>query len=449
MREPCPTTVAERIGFLSQRRDSVGSMDPTEASSALTTNTAPSIAIAGSTVTNTGLEVNDAAVADYLLALPAAQRADHAGRAIALGIHAMATTNMRATLDDVKESVRRILESATTAAEQHLNDAVDSGRTQLAAHLDPDVRTSLTARTFAELEELHSAALARLDPDRTDSHTGRLVAAITELLGPGGQLSQRLEAALDSSDAGSGLGRVVETFERRFQELRDLVVGEQYRTEEAARGTAKGLAYEDEVEEMLRSHAQAIGGCIVERTGLTSGTLGLNSKVGDFVLTLPDGTRVAVEAKNVGRMPLNGSTGILNELDQAMDNRNAAWAICVSRTESFPGEVGAFAVYGNRVLVVDPGEGTLTGVALRWINSAAAAAAQETDHVDTATAQERLNRVRDLAQHFSRSKRALAAAQDGLESVRHDLDSLRSQLIELVDDIARAIRPPSTDKRVA
>lgn len=393
--------------------------------------------------------VEDAAVADYLLAIPAAQRADHVSRAIAFGIHAMATTNMKATLDDVKEEVRRILESATTVAEQHLSHAVDSGRTQLAAHLDPDVRTSLTARTFAELEELHSSTLARLDPDRTDSHTSRLVAAITELLGPGGQLSQRLEAAFDSSDAGTGLGRVVETFERRFQELRDLVVGEQHRTEEAARGTAKGLDYEDEVEEVLRSQARAIGGCIVERTSLTSGTLGLHSKVGDFVLTLTDGTRVVVEAKNVGRMSLNGKTGILNELDQAMDNRNASWAICISRTDSFPGEVGTFAVYGNRVLVVDPGEGTLTGVAIRWINSSTVAAAQGTDLVDTATAQERLNRIRDLAQHFSRSKRALTVAQDSLESVRHDLDSLRSQLIELVDDIARALRPPAADKRVA
>lgn len=424
-------------------------MEQNAASQAFSTDTTPTITISGPNVTISRLAIDDPAVADYLLALPPEQRADHVGRAIALGVHGMATMNMRATLDDVKDEVRRILESATTAAEQHLSHAVDSGKTQLAAHLDPDVRTSLTARTFAELAELHSSTLARLDPDRSDSHTSRLVAAITDLLGPGGQLSQRLEAALDSSDAGSGLGRVVDTFERRFQELRDLVVGEQHRTDEAARGTAKGLEYEDEVEEILRSQARALGGCIVERTSLTSGTLGLNSKVGDFVLTLADGTRVAVEAKNVGRISLNGKTGILSELDQAMDNRNASWAICVSRTESFPSEAGAFAVYGNRVLVVDPGEGTLTGVAIRWISSSTGADALVTDVVDTAAAQERLNRVRDLAQHFSRSKRALGAAQDGLESVRHDLDSLRSQLIELVDDIARALRPAGTDRRVA
>jgi hypothetical protein len=361
----------------------------------------------------------------------------------------MATTNMRATLDDVKEEVRRILDSATTAAELHLSHAVDSGKSELAAHLDPDIRTSLTARTFAELEELHSLTLARLDPDRSDSHTSRLVAAVTDLLGPGGQLAQRLEAAFDSTDTGSGLGRVVETFERRFQELRDLVVGEQHRSEEAIRGTAKGIEYEDQVEEVLRAQARAMGGCVVERTGLSGGTLGLNSKVGDFVLTLGDGTRVAVEAKNVSKIPLTGKTGILTELDQAMDNRNASWAICISATDAFPGEVGAFAVYGNRLLVVDSGDGTLTGVAMRWIQSATAALADDVDQIDTATAQERLSRIRDLAQHFSRSKRALTTAQDGLESVRHDLDSLRSQLIELVDDIARALRPAAADRRVA
>ena len=424
-------------------------MDKKETSPALATDPRPAVTVTGSTVAIKDLVLDDPGVADYLRALPVAQRADHVSRAVALGIHGMASTNMRATLDDVKEEVRRILDSAMLAAERHLGQAMDTGASQLAAHLDPDVRTSLTARTFAELEELHSLTLARLDPDRSDSHTSRLVAGITELLGPGGLLSQRLEAAFDSNDAGSGLGRVVETIERRFQELRDLVVGEQHRTEEATRGTAKGLEYEDVVEEVLRTQARALGGCVVERTSVAGGTLGFDSKVGDFVMTFGDGTRVVVEAKNVARLSLTGKTGILTELDHAMDNRNASWAICISATDAFPGEVGSFAVYGNRLLVVDPGEGTLSGVAIRWIKASAGAAADGLDQVDTATAHERLCRIRDLAQHFSRSKRALTAAQDGLESVRHDLDSLRSQLIELVEDIARALRPGAADRRVA
>jgi hypothetical protein len=289
-----------------------------------------------------------------------------------------------------------------------------------------------------------------LDPDRSDSHTARFVAAVTDLLGPNGLLAQRLESAFDSAEANQGLGRLLDLFERRFQEMRDLVVGDQHRQAEAVRGTAKGFEFEDEVESLLRSQTLAINGCIVDRTGHLGGALGAHSKVGDFVVTLPDGTAIAVEAKNTSRIALTGATGILTELDQAMDNRKASWAVCVSRSDAYPGEVGSFAVYGNRILLVDSGEGTLTAVALRWIAAAARAGVADQGVADTAAAFDGLGRIRDLAQHFSRSKKVLTTAQSSLESVREDLDSLRSQLLDLVDDIARSLRPPATmGKRVA
>jgi hypothetical protein len=316
--------------------------------------------------------------------------------------------------------------------------------------LDPELRSSLTARTVAELEELHRATLARLDPDRTDSHTGKLVGAITDLLGPTGLLAQRLEEAFDSAEADHGLGRLLDTFEKRFQEMRDLVVGGQQRHQEAERGTAKGFEFEDELEAVLRHEARAMSGCVVERTGYVGGTLGSQAKVGDFAVVLPDGTRVAVEAKNTTRIGLAGTTGILSELDQAMDNRNATWAVCVSRGDAFPAEVGSFGIYGNRILVVDSGDGTLTRVALRWIAAANRAAAGATGAVDAGAALEKLDRIRGLAQHFSRSKKVLTSAQSGLDSVREELDSLRSDLLDLVDDLARALHPPvEVDRQVA
>ena len=173
-------------------------------------------------------------------------------------------------------------------------------------------------------------------------------------------------------------------------------------------------------------------------------SVGAQSKVGDFVTCLADGTRIVIEAKNTVRIGLVGTTGILEELDQAMVNRDAAWAICVSRQDAYPAEVGSFAVYGNRVLVVDTGDGPLTGVALRWIAAAAMASAADGNEADTAAALEQLGRIRDLAQHFSRSKKVLTTAQSGLESVRQDLDSLRSQLLDLTDEVARALRPAPT-----
>ncbi len=401
------------------------------------------VTVASDTTFVNNLVLTDASVARYLGMFPADRHAEELIRAISIGIHGLAATSMRATVDDMTSEVRRILESAASAADSHLGEALQAGRTELAAHLDPEVRSSLTARTVSELEAVHTATLARLDPDRSDSHTGRLVAAISELLGPGGLLAKRLEDAFDSAEADHGMGRLLDTFEKRFTEMRDLVVGEQQRAAEADRGTAKGVAFEDEVESVLRTEARSLSGCVVERTGQIGGTLGSQSKVGDFVVVLADGTRIAIEVKNTSRIGLTGTTGILHELDQAMDNRNGSWAICVSKTDAYPGEVGSFGVYGNRLLIVDPGEGTLTQVALRWVAAAARATAAGADSVDTTAALDRLARIRDLAQSFSRSKKVLTSAQSGLDTVREELDSVRSQLIELVDDIVRAIQPPA------
>ena len=79
-----------------------------------------------------------------------------------------------------------------------------------------------------------------------------------------------------------------------------------------------------------------------------TGGLDARAKVGDAVVTLADGTRIAVEAKNATRITLTGKEGILEELDRAMVNREASWGICISKQDAYPGEVGAFGLYGKR-----------------------------------------------------------------------------------------------------
>jgi len=408
------------------------------------------ITVEEGTAVISGLVLTDPTVVAHLGSIHPEHRADELVRAIGIGLHGLATASMRATVEEMENRVRTIIATAATAAQSQLGDAVEMGRSELSNHLDPNVRSSLTARSIAELEKVHRETLAQLDPDRTDSHTAKLVGAITEMLGPGGQLADRLADVFDSAEAEHGMGRLLDTFEKRFREIRDLLVGEQQRLVEAERGTAKGFEFEDLVEEVLREEARGLSGCIVERTGLSAGTLGPDAKVGDFVLTLADGTRIAVEAKNVSRISLSGGTGILAELDRAMDNRNASWSLCVSHHDAFPGEVGSFGVYGNRLLVVDPGDGVLIRVALRWIAAAARGASVHDEAIDTTGALEKLERIRGLAQHFSRSKKVLTNAQTGLETVRDELDLLRGELLDLVDDATRALRPAVvTARRVA
>lgn len=385
------------------------------------------------------LVVDDAVVAELLATQPAADRPAVAARALVVGARGLLTMGLGVNLDEVDGRVRRALDQVAAEALACSREAVESGRRAFAEEFDPAQRSSMIGRALDEFSQARDNLLDGLNPHLVDSHTGRFIASLTDLVGPQGRLDQTLRDALDPDTDGSALARLAEAMDARFGELRDLIAREQGRQAESARGTAKGVDFEDVVEDRLRDLAGAYGGMIVERTSRQSGALGADCLVGDFVVTLPTGVRVAVEAKNVARLGLAGKGGMLTELDRAMANREADFGLCVSAQDAFPREVGSFAVYGGRILAVDDGEGVMVGVALRWAMAAAAAQSGGGAGVDAAALAERLERIRGLAQRFSGTKRALGDVQRTIDGVRSTIDELRADLLDDVDAAGRLL----------
>ena len=203
---------------------------------------------------------------------------------------------------------------------------------------------------------------------------------------------------------------------------------------EAERGTRAGFDYETVIEERLRVMGRAIGGCVVENTGRTPGELAAGSVVGDLVVTLPTMRRVVVEAKNTARLTLHGPKGILRELDDALANRAADAAVCVS-AGCLPRRGGDVRDLRNRVLVVDDGEGTLLEAAVR----VAALLAERTlatgrDAFDADALARRLANIRELANDLGASRRQLTDVSKSVEMVSVGLGTLRSTLLAMVDE---------------
>jgi hypothetical protein len=289
--------------------------------------------------------------------------------------------------------------------------------------------------------------VAEVDPDRKDSHSARLLDGIERYLGPDGELAARLRAALDPTIEGSGLSLLAGTLDRRLTEMRDLIVEDRGRRSEAAAGTRKGLEFEDRLETDLRRAAKSIG-ALVERTSTTAGGLSTNSKVGDYLVELEGGIRIVVEAKNSRAIGLLGADGMLAELDRGMVNREADLAICISSQDAYPAEVGCFGVFGNRLLIVDDGDGVLIDIALRWARTWAGARNTGAEQIDLAAVNERLGRIRHVAQLFSSNKRTLTEIAGNVDRVRTSLDSMRSDLLEMTDDLDRLLRPALTGGEV-
>jgi hypothetical protein len=391
------------------------------------------IRIEGSQVLLTAIAVDDPTVVSVLARLDPAERPDAVRRMLGIGARALMETAVGVDLAAIDDRVTRSIERATALAEAQVRTIVADAERVLRDTLDPDTRTSAMARAITEMDSVRASIFETVDPHRTDSHVGTLLASLASMLGPGGQLEARLSAAFDPASDDSGLAVFRRDVDRRFTELREVLAYQRGRQGEAEVGTRKGFDYEDDLEARLRLLCRPLG-AVVTRTSNESGSI-KDCLVGDLVVTLPSGDRIVVEAKHTTRVGLDGSGGILAELDRAIANREASFAICLSASNAFPAEVGAFGVYGNRVLAVDDGDDTMLDVALRWVAMAAVVERRGSETIDTERIAASTDRIKRLTKSFSTQRRALTDSIDAISRVRDGLDEVRREIVAQIDEI--------------
>ena len=319
--------------------------------------------------------------------------------------------------------------------------------------LESRLRSGAEAAAAATLGQLEVAVMraaklleAGIDLGRSDSHSTVFLDELKSLLGPDGRLLAGLRAALDPM-GNSPLALAFAGVKAELAHLRDDIVRNQGRDEEAQKGTAKGLAFEDRLDGTLRNIARGIG-AVVEHTGRSAGDLSSASVVGDYLVVLPGGRKIVIEVKDQRTITLHGKSGILAELDRAMINRSAEGGLCISSGDAYPAEVGAFNVYGNRVLVVDDGEGTMITAAIRWLMLSGASAGDD-ETFDIGAIRDGLERLRGTCQRFSNSRSALTEVNKSVSKVSESLGDLRDEVLNIVDDLIRNIRRADDAERVA
>lgn len=390
------------------------------------------ITIVGSRVRVDGFEVDDPALAELLLAAPHDQMVSRFEQLVALGAFGMGSvvtsSSLSSTLAEADDRFAATVDQALVALERTTQNALDRMLLAVDASLDPDSRNSVMARAVSELTDAQHRLIGELDLGRVDSTSAQLVAAIGAMVGPSGEMEQLLRQALDPTSGGSGLAEISSRLDERFGELRDLFMRAEGAHQEAAVGTAKGVRYEARVDECLRRIGRNIGGCIVMATGTDAGCLSTSDKTGDFVVQNTPGHTVVVEAKNKSKLALTGKSGILAELDRAMENRQAHVAICVSATDAFPQEVGTFGVYGNRILVVDDGDGVLLEAAVRLAFNTAAVTLSPRATVDAIALAEHIERITQQAARLSGIKRGLTAMKETLDRISGDVGAVQTEL---------------------
>lgn len=399
-----------------------------------------SIRITDGAIQIDGMRVEDPCVTAILERHDRSEYEELITRMLVVGARGLESMGLGIDLADMDRRVKATMMDVLEEGRRRVAGTLEELTRAVTGELDPQHRASVVGRLVNDLEGFRKGLSDLVDPARRDSHAAALLGEMAAMLGPDGPLDTRLRSALDLDNDGSALAGALRRLEQRLDELHSLMAESRGRTYEADRGTAKGFAYEDSLEEALRGWAKPVG-ALVERTGANAGELG-SDMVGDFVVAMPTGIRIVVEAKNCQAISLNGSGGILAELRRAMDNRRCHGAVCLSRNRSFPAEVGVFGAYGDAVLAVDDLDGTMLAVAMTWaVQRASLDGSLGDNRVDAGLIADRVERIRSLAAQLSSSRRALTDIVTSVEKVRGSLDSVRLDLLEAASDMGVALRP--------
>ena len=416
-----------------------------------TTSDRPVLSVVDDRVIVTDLELTDAALAGFVSGVPEPHRPGLAVNALRVGLQALATAGDRANVDLVRAEFERKVEQMA-ATQVRAAETLDA--TLRATFADGEGRLPRTLEEFlGDGGRLRRLTAELFDPNRRDSAIGQLHDLLGRYFdGDGSRLAQLLDPTREASPLYQFRNEVSGEFRSLGERIAALEAASRARADERARGTAKGVEFEDIVEAGLADLAHGVGD-VLERTGTEAGDA-LRSKKGDFVLTIdPSRTagrelRVVVEAKD---RPMS-RRAMAEELTAARANRGAAVALAVFTPDHAPTGVSPFALVGTDVYAVyDPEADGGVGLeaAFRVARVMALLTLRDTGgQVDVAAIGEALQDVQFAVDNVRKMKSRLTSIGSAAQEVSALLDELRERVLASVreiDDLVRTVEPGASE----
>jgi hypothetical protein len=265
---------------------------------------------------------------------------------------------------------------------------------------------------------------------------GDLDRLLDEHLGDDGRL---LREVFDPSEKGTPLYKLRESIEDDFEELRtELKLAEQ-EEEIKQRTPEKGFDFEDQVEDILAESTRHTGD-LLNKTAEEPGELD-GVKTGDFVLDLNGfSSSIVVEAKDRQYT----EPAVREEMDEAMENRNADYGLFVSRRrDHLPQKMDWFKEFGNEFLVVSLGDGDdarledeILRIGYKWARMRVLQEHVEVgDELDPDAVKDHVTTVENELDRFSNLRRECTNVEKAVGRIREQLDEIEDNAEDALDDI--------------
>ena len=270
---------------------------------------------------------------------------------------------------------------------------------------------------------------------------GELERAFSDVDGP-------IRSVLDPYTEGSPFWDLRRDLEGHIQELRDVITREAGKEEEAAKGTQKGVKFEQELFDFLQPICSQMGDRI-KRVG-TKKVAG--RQVGDLLIEVNETylrrpLKIVMEAKSA-RTRIGGKDGLLSQLDLSMDTRKAQYGIGVVKPQRGLGGVhGCFAhIKPNKVLCTYEPDGIAVELAYRFGRTEALLHIMGESILDTATCASvsaKMAEIKTRLGGLSNAKTHLTYITSSASEIRNIVNTLQTDIGNTLIDIERLIRRAS------
>ncbi|MDA8202163.1 MAG: hypothetical protein M0Z49_05290 [Chloroflexi bacterium] len=389
------------------------------------------------------LELSDPDLVRFVGERAEMERPELVERALRIGLLAVRDAGLTVNVDVIEKEFARLVqqiddrnEKASQALAQALREsfAEDGGR--LPRTLE---------RFLGDQGALRRLVADLFDEGRRDSAIGRLNDLMGRYFdGDGSRLAQLLDPTRLGSPLYQFRSEVSKGFEDLAGRIQALEKASDVRASERARSAAKGIDFEDVLEEMLGDITRGLGDGL-ERTGTLAGET-IKAKKGDFVLTVdPSRTRgadlrVVIESKD----RVMSTRQVTEELAAARQNRSAQAAVIVFTPQHAPANVDPLAIVNRDVwCVVDPSAPDRLPLecAVRLARIFALDALRERPvEVDVAAVDRALEGIRAQLSAIQGMRSNLTSITNATTKVSADLDGLRVGILRSVTQIEEELK---------
>ena len=404
----------------------------------------PTVRVEANRVVVEHLVLDDHALAAFVADRPVEERALLVERALRVGLTAIASVGVTVNVDAVRAEFQGLLRQ-TEAANEKAATALDTMLRQNFA--DGEGRLPRTLEKFlGDKGQLRGFVDDLFDEGKRDSAIGRMNVLLGAYFdGDASKLAQLLDPTRLGSPLHQFRVEMAEGFNRIGERLAALEAAGAARAGERAKGSAKGVDFEEIVDVVLGAIARGSGD-LLERTGTGTGAM-IASKKGDFVLTLnAEATaghelRIVIECKD----RYVSGRAMRDELREAKSNRDAAVALVVFTPAHAPTGIAPFDVRaGDVYCVLDPAapEPATLEAAVRLARLLAMQTLRDHDvEVDAAAVAEALKGIREQLETLRALKMTLTSIGTSAKEVYAGLDRLRDGILARLTEAEAELRP--------